>query len=117
MLSRVIIAKRENGRDVIIRHWDITQIRNNDDALQVRVGDVLEYKEVSFRVTYCGNARNDSHRAWCARMFGGKERYGLDDNSVVAIGRDGMADNFNSYENGKFYDFCLGKGSYLWTGD
>ena len=119
MMSRMIIATREkhSGKEKIIRYWDIKQIQNNKDAMEVLVGDVIEYFEVQFTVTYSGNSKHDGHRAWCGRIFNAYQRWGLKDDTVIAWGPRGMASNFSYYDDGNFYDFCLPNSSYLWLGD
>ena len=121
MRSQTAIITKVYGKDKVIRYWDISQIRNNKDALLVEKDDYLLFKEVTFQVTYCGNTKSEGmfqpgHRAWVGRMFGAKERWGFNDNAVVAWGPKGMADNFANYEKGKFFPFCLGTDSYLWLG-
>ena len=115
MVSRVVLTTKDGK---VIRHWDIKQIKNNKDALEVQIGDIVEiYDGIYLRITYCGNTRNRVHRAWCGRLFGAEERWGLKDNEVIALGPNGIAANFNKYEEGDFFDFMLGKNSYLWLGD
>jgi hypothetical protein len=115
MVSRVVLVSMDGK---VIRHWDIKQIITNNDALKIQVGDILEiYENMYLRITYCGNTKRYTHRAWCGRLFGAKGKWGLDDNSVIALGPNGIAENFNKYEEGDFFDFMLGKNSYLWLGE
>jgi hypothetical protein len=116
MLSHTIVITKENGKEIVRRYWDLHQIHSDKDARQVEVGDIIEYKEVSFRVTYLGKSKHDNHRAWVGRIFGAQERWGLKDNDVIAWGPKGMASNFAYYDDGNFYDFCVSNNSYLWVG-
>lgn len=116
MISKTIHIKNERNVNKIIKHWELCQIKDNNDALEVNVGDIIEHEEMYVRITYCGNARPNSHRAWCGRVYNAKSRWGLKDDTVIAWGPMGVANSFYDYENGNFLDFCLGKESYLWLG-
>ena len=111
-----------------IRHWDIGYIRHNGDALMVKIGDILEYKEIWFEVTFCGDTKvqvdplygfvtDAGHRAWCGRMHGAKERWGIADNTVVAWGPNGIAKSFPQYEAGELFEIGGNVTSYLWLGE
>lgn len=117
MSHKMIITRDHTGKDKIIRYWDIGQIQNNRDAMVIDIGDVIEHGEMYFKVTYKGNSKRDGHRAWCGRIFNSPAHWGLKDDEVIAWGPRGVASNFSYYDDGNFYDFCLGTDGYLWVGD
>lgn len=117
MLSHIIKSTMVNGKRAIIKYWDLYQIRNNMDAMQVQVGDVILYEEISFKVTYLGKSKRDGHRAWTGKIYGAEERWSLSDNTIITWGPAGIANTFYQYDDGNFFEFCLGKNSYLWLGN
>ena len=101
------------NKDTVKRFWYLHHIRTKQDALLLCVGDVLEYGPLSLHITHIGQDQKN-YPVWVGRIFGAKEKYGLDDNDVIAWGRKGVARSLPYYLEGNYYTFTHKK-SYLWT--
>jgi hypothetical protein len=89
--------------EMIVRYWDISQIRTPADAEMVRAGDVIEYGDFRFTVTWT-SPKEDGPPVWCGTIGGiiPWEAVRHTNLTVIAWGSNGVASSYPQYKEGKF---------------